>query len=294
MNEELKILIIDDSMTNLEALRRALPPEGSGIPAQYAVIATVTGAEALERAASDKPDLIILDVTLPGMDGFEVLTQLKSDESTRLIPVIVTSGLYTEEDEEMGLLFGAVDYIRRPFNMSVALARINTHLKLIGQMRAIEQLSLMDSLTNIPNRRNFDNQMIREFKRAYREKTPLSMLMIDADYFKKYNDEHGHQKGDAVLRMIALTASSSLKRPADFLARWGGEEFAALLPNTPESGAALVAEQIRQSIELIGITVSIGVATAMPEGGLSIEELIRRADDALYAAKEAGRNRVHF
>ena len=177
-------------------------------------------------------------------------------------------------------------------------------MKIVEQLRFIEQISLVDALTNIANRRNFDNQMAKEYRRSFRERTPLSLLMIDADHFKKFNDAYGHQQGDVALRIIAEKIISALKRPGDFAARWGGEEFVALLPSTPPSGALLVAEHIRELVEKavipgvgnnasLSLTVSIGVATTTPSVDIvTVEELIRKADKALYSAKEAGRNRV--
>jgi diguanylate cyclase (GGDEF)-like protein len=302
--KEFKILIVDDSALNIESLKRILVTDGGATQTTYAVITASSGREALDKAATERPDLILLDIVMPGIDGFEVLKRLKDNDLTRHMPVIIISGLYSEENEEKGFFYGAVDYIRKPFNKSIAQARIKTHLRIIDQMRIIERLSLVDPLTGIPNRRSFDNRMVMEFRRAFRDKTTLSLLMIDADRFKVFNDMYGHLQGDVALKSIALTINSAIRRPGDFLARWGGEEFVVLLPNTPFQGAFRVAEQIRESIEKaevpgigdyppLKITVSIGVATATPSSdNVSIEDLIGQADKALYTAKATGRNRV--
>ena len=308
--EVYKILVADDSLFNREMIRRMLVPDDQSSierkDMQFNVITAISGHDALEKAMAEKPDLILLDVVMPGMDGFEVLAQLKESDSMKNVPVIFISGRTDEEDEEKGLLLGAVDYIAKPFKKAIVMARISTHLKIVEQMRLIERLSLIDSLTNIPNRRNFDKYMANEWKRALREKNPISLLMVDVDYFKQFNDKHGHRQGDEVLKKVAAELTSVLRRPADLAARWGGEEFAVLLPNTGLDGAGYVAEQIRLKTEnttvpnitgkdgasLLGVTVSVGVASEYPTADKSIADLVERADKALYIAKETGRNRV--
>jgi len=308
--EVYKILVADDSLFNREMLRRMLVPDDQSpfvqSNMQCDVITAVSGLDALEKAVSEKPDLILLDVIMPGMNGFEVLAQLQELENMKTIPVIFISGLTAEEDEEKGLLLGAVDYIAKPFKKAIVMARIKTHLKIVEQMRLIERLSMIDSLTNIPNRRNFDKYMSNEWKRALREKNPISLLMVDVDNFKQFNDKHGHRQGDEVLRKVAAELTSVLKRPADLAARWGGEEFAVLLPNTELEGAGFVAEQIRMKTEStavpnisgkgdgppLSVTISVGVATTYPTNEKTIAELVEQADKALYDAKKAGRNRV--
>ena len=305
-----KILIADDSLLNQEALRRILIPDDPAVNghdgAHYTVITAKSGSEALEQVYNDRPDLILLDIVMPGMDGFEVMTRLKDSDATRSIPVIVVSGLTNEEDEERGFMLGAVDYITKPFKKSIVIARIKTHLKIVEQMRLIEQISLVDDLTRIPNRRNFDKCLKTEWKRAVREKTPLGLLMVDVDHFKSFNDTYGHRQGDETLKTVALTLSSMLRRPADIAARWGGEEFTVLLPNTGQAGTVHVAEQIRTKIEdtrirnisdsddnsPLSVTVSIGAASITPSSEDTIECFIEQADKAMYNAKKTGRNKV--
>jgi len=291
-----KILIIEDSKLNQEVLRRILADE-------HTVILAQDGPEGLEMASKEHPDLILLDIVLPGMDGFEVLTELKRIDKTHSIPVIIISAMSKPDDEVKGLTLGAVDYIAKPFNEIVVKTRVETHLRILKQMRVIEKFGFIDTLTNIPNRRQFDRDIIREWNRGKRDKKPFSILMIDVDHFKIYNDTHGHQQGDIALQTVAGAITTSLKRATDIAARWGGEEFAVLLPETELDGALKVAEAIRNNVETAmipgddgesvhNVTISIGVAPIIPGDDTSIAEIIRRADEALYKAKDAGRNKV--
>jgi len=295
--KKLKILIIEDSKLNQEVLRRILHND-------YTLDFVGDGAEALEKIKAESTDLILLDLILPGMNGFEVLSELRKCESTRSIPVIIITGRTDPEEEVKGLQLGATDYITKPFHEVVVKARVETQIRLLKQMRIIENFGFIDTLTNIPNRRQFDQLMVREWNRAKREKTPFSIMMIDVDHFKMYNDTHGHQQGDVALQTVASTITASLKRSTDIAARWGGEEFAVLLQNTLLDGAMQVAEDIRKNIEMTeipgtdkeadyNVTISIGVATMSPDNNTSIPDLILKADMALYKAKDTGRNRVY-
>ena len=294
---KLKILIIEDSMLNQEILRRILTND-------YIVEFAKDGAEALEKVRAEFTDLILLDLILPGIDGFEVLVELKKCDSTHSIPVIIITGRSDPEEEVKGLKLGAADYITKPFHEVVVKARVETQVRILKQMRIIENFGFIDTLTNIPNRRQFDQHMVREWNRAKRDKTPLSIMMIDVDHFKMYNDTHGHQQGDIALQTVAGTITSSLQRSIDIAARWGGEEFAVLLQNTKNDGAMKVAEKIRKNIESTvisgannetdyNVTISIGVATMLPDSDTLIPELILQADKALYKAKDSGRNRAY-
>jgi len=294
---KMKILVVEDSKLNQEVLRRILHKE-------YTLDFAVDGAEALDKIKSESTDLILLDLILPSMSGFEVLAEIKKCDSTRSIPVIIITGRTDPEDEVKGLQLGASDYITKPFHEVVVIARVETQVRILKQMRIIENFGFIDTLTNIPNRRQFDQLMIREWNRAKREKTPFSIMMIDVDHFKMYNDTHGHQQGDVALQTVASTVTATLKRSTDIAARWGGEEFAVLLQNTILDGAIQVAEDIRSNIESTiipgpneetdyNVTISIGVASMMPENSTSIPELILKADMALYKAKDSGRNKVY-
>ena len=289
------ILIVDDEKTNLMYLNHILG-------ADYLIYTAREAPEALERANQYQPDLILLDIIMPGMDGYEVLTSLKKNEKTKAIPVIFITGLGSSEDEMRGLILGAEDYITKPFSDAIVKLRVRNQIKMVNQMRAIEHLSMIDQLTDIPNRRNFNQRIEIEWRRAVRNQTPISLLMIDVDKFKVFNDTYGHQQGDVVLQTVACSLKKSMRRPADFASRWGGEEFAILLPSTEASGALSIAEGVREEIERtaiprpggehVKVTVSIGVNSLIPSQDDSMDDFILKADKALYTAKETGRNRV--
>jgi diguanylate cyclase (GGDEF)-like protein len=289
------VLIVDDENSNIMALTHILSPD-------YAVYAAKNGQNAVTAAEKHLPDVILLDIVMPEMDGYAVMSALKNSETTQKIPVIFITGLSNADDEEKGLKMGAADYISKPFSPAIVKLRVNNQIKMLNQFRIIEQISMIDQLTSIPNRRGFDSRMDMEWIRAIRESTPTSILIMDVDKFKVYNDTYGHQQGDVVLQAVAKTVSQSLNRPGDFAARWGGEEFVVLLPNTDLAGAQNIAEKIRLNISKAVIpcvdstetkvTVSIGVKTQLPGQGVSRENLLAEADKALYQAKESGRNRV--
>jgi diguanylate cyclase (GGDEF)-like protein len=289
------ILIVDDEKSNLMVLTHLLSQE-------YAIYTAKDGQDAINKAMKLLPDLILLDIVMPVMDGYEVLAALKGSEETRDIPVIFITGLDSSDDEEKGLVLKAADYISKPFLAAIVKLRIGNQIQIVNQMRTIERLSMIDQLTNIPNRRSFDNRLNMEWSRAIREKTPISLLIMDVDKFKVYNDTYGHQQGDVLLKTVAGVFTQTLKRPGDFAARWGGEEFVVLLPISDADGALQVAEQIRANVESAVIpcgdggntkvTISIGVNTERPNYDNLLESFISSADNALYAAKEKGRNRV--
>ena len=297
MNDDIKnsVLIVDDENSNIMALTNILSPK-------YIVYAAKNGPNAIAAAEKYLPDVILLDILMPEMDGYAVITALKSSEKTQNIPVIFLTGLSNASDEEKGLALGAADYISKPFSPTIIKLRVQNQIKILNQFRIIELLSMKDQLTEILNRRGFESRMNMEWPRAIRENSLISILMMDVDHFKDYNDTYGHQQGDVVLQTIAMTVTQSLNRPGDFIARWGGEEFFVLLPNTDLAGALNIAELIRTNIEKTvilsyngketGITVSIGVNTQSPSYDNSRERFIKGADTALYKAKEAGRNRV--
>jgi diguanylate cyclase (GGDEF)-like protein len=297
MVEERKnsLLIVDDEEMNITVLSYILSP-------YYTIYTATNGANALEQAMEYMPDLVLLDIVMPEMDGYETLAELRKNEKTRDIPVVFITGLGSIEDEEKGLSHNAVDYISKPFSAVIVKLRIRNQIQIINQFRTINHLSMFDQLTNIPNRRSFDGRLRVEWNRAIREHMPISLLMIDVDKFKNYNDTYGHQQGDVVLQVVAKIFSQSAKRSGDIAARWGGEEFVVLLPNTLTPGALDIAEKIRMDIEAAVIpctdgsttkvTISIGVDTQTPAHGNSIDAFISNADKALYEAKAQGRNRV--
>jgi diguanylate cyclase (GGDEF)-like protein len=251
--------------------------------------------------SDEPPDLILLDIMMPEMDGYEVCRRLKADFRTKNIPVIFITAMNQEEDETKGLEIGAVDYITKPFSMAIVKARVRTHLELKRHRDMLENLSSLDGLTGIPNRRRFDEMLDTEWRHCLRENVFLSLIMMDIDYFKNFNDNQGHQAGDDCLKKVAMMLASSVRRPMDFVARYGGEEFVAILPKTDADGIAIVAENIRKNIESLLIphshspasdyvTVSLGGAAVVPNTQLSSDILVKAADDALFQAKREGRN----
>jgi diguanylate cyclase (GGDEF)-like protein len=293
--KENSLLIVDDENSNLKFLSHILGED-------YTIFSATNGASAIEKAKEYKPDLILLDILMPGLDGYQTLSELKNTEETKKIPVIFITGLDTAKDEEKGLSLDAADYIVKPFNPTVVKLRVRNQIQIVNQMRTIECLSMIDQLTNIPNRRSFDDRLKVEWKHAIREHEPISMMISDLDRFKAVNDTYGHQQGDVVLQKIAELFSKILKRPSDFAARWGGEEFVVLMPNTSLEGALDVAEKLRREVEEtlisnangpdIKITISIGVTSILPAADSSMDAFFSKADKALYTAKEAGRNKV--
>jgi len=291
-----KILLVDDMPASLMML-------GEELKRDYDIFIATSGEAALKKAEDNPPDLILLDVVMPNMDGREVCRRLKGNEATKNIPVIFITANNAEGDEEEGLGIGAVDYITKPFSLPIVRARVRTHLDLKRKTDILENLSSRDGLTGIYNRRQFDKEMFTEWKRAARSGEPLSLLLIDIDCFKLYNDNYGHIAGDRCLQMVAQAFSSLLKRAADFVARYGGEEFAVVLPSTDMEHAMRVANEIRAIIRELKIehayskagslvSVSIGVATARPMVEIEPGQLVDAADKALYEAKESGRDTI--
>jgi len=292
-NKKNVLFIVDDDDYNRLSLVNIFQKD-------YTLYWADNGASAVAGIEKYMPDIILLDVLMPGMDGYEVFAKLQESENTKKIPVIFITGLTENEDERKGLVCGAVDYITKPFDDIIVKLRVQHQIKIVNLLRDVENLSMTDQLTRMPNRRSFDNRLCLEWSRAVRESVPLSLMFMDVDRFKNYNDTYGHQQGDLALEKIAGIMTKELKRSTDYAARWGGEEFAVLLSNTESDGALEVAESIRTKIENVQIplpdgqpttlTVSIGLSTQVPKSNSSIEDFIRDADDALYTAKNNGRN----
>ena len=300
MSEKLKkpqILLVDDTTTNLHLLGALLQPE-------YRLKVATSGAAALELLANaeNRPDLILLDVMMTAMDGYTLCRLLKEQPQTREIPIIFITAKSSTPDEEYGLRLGAVDYIGKPFHPAIVLARVRNHILLKQRTDLLEQLALLDGLTHIANRRRFDQRLAEEWRRCQREGHPLSLLMIDVDHFKAFNDYFGHADGDRALEQVAAVMAAEMERAGDLLARYGGEEFVALLPGVEPEGAKVVAERLRSAVAALAIphadsiggvlTLSVGVAGMVPDLPGSSDELQALADRALYAAKSGGRNRV--
>jgi diguanylate cyclase (GGDEF)-like protein len=290
-----RILIVDDAIENIQMLNHVLGEE-------HDLLFALNGEKALELAHAQGPDLILLDAVMPGMDGYEVCAALRASPGAQDIPIIFVTALATPEDETRALEAGAVDFITKPYNMAVVKARVRTHLTLKRQSDAMRELTLTDALTGVANRRSFNDALANEWRRCSRAAAPMSIIMIDIDHFKNYNDAYGHQAGDTCLKAVASAMKHCASRPPDMLARYGGEEFVILLPNVAAPGAETVAQRILQEVRMLAIphrmstagdivTVSIGAATLAPCQGGNPESLIRSADSLLYQAKKDGRNR---
>jgi len=301
MNTELidttEILIVDDDQSVILALHQVLATLGR-------VRFAGSGQQALAMVDIHKPSLILMDVELPDINGLEVCRQLKNCPSTADIPVLFITSRAEPSFQEQVFDVGAADFISKPLNPRVVAARSKTHLAYQQALQKLDQQAHTDWLTNIPNRRGLDEQLVKELAQANRKQQSLSLLMIDLDEFKKYNDHFGHQAGDECLKQVAQAIAATCRRPMDYVARFGGEEFAAILPNTDLTGAIAFAEQLRQQLlalqldhapssKMPYLTVSIGVAcTDTSDKELTSEDLLKRADTALYDAKRQGRNCV--
>ncbi len=297
-NMQSRILIVDDRPDNIQILSEILAP-------YYEVFFAINGKQAMELVVQQDIDLVLLDVVMPDMDGFEVCRRLKADPVTREIPVIFITAMIEVEDEAKGFELGAVDYVVKPVSPPTVLARVKTHLELKSQRDYLRRLCALDGLTGIPNRRCFDEALENEWMRVKRNAKPMSVMLVDIDYFKRFNDKYGHTAGDQCLRMVAESLAEAAQRPGDLMARFGGEEFGCILP---ECDAAGVRDIARLCLEKVGelriqnrgsdvapyITVSIGVVTGVATADLSPAALLEKADKLLYRAKDEGRNRfVH-
>ena len=293
-NEHSLILVIDDSMAMVKLLSAVLTGLGH---IEYAT----NGAAGVEMARQRRPQVILLDVEMPGMDGYEVCRQLKADALTEQCSVIFVTASESQASEIKGLEIGAVDFIKKPIHPELVRARVLTHLKMQQQTAQLERLARRDGLTGLYNRRYFDEHLQLECIRHKRHDLPLSLIFIDIDYFKTYNDHYGHQAGDDCLRQVAAAINGSARRPGEVAARYGGEEFVVILPHTAAAEAYKFAIRLCELVEKLQlahekstisdcVTISVGVASAMPGNGQSAQALIAEADQCLYEAKCVGRN----
>jgi len=300
MTDKQRVLVIDDEKLNLKILRDILCDEVD-------VILAKNGRQGIEKAVEYTPDLILLDVVMPGMDGFETMTALRHDARTSAIPVIFVTALDDAGHEEKGLLLGAGDYIQKPFHVGIVQARVRLHLQLAQQRSMLERLANIDPLTTIANRRKYQEVLDVEWRAAIRDGSGLSLAVVDIDNFKQYNDNHGHAAGDRVLQQVAGVLSAQFKRPRDLVARYGGEEFVVLMPDSDREGAIDMLTRCGRAVENLQlfrpgtdcsdvVTVSIGGATCRPNpsatDGYDADKLFRIADEMLYLAKREGKNRV--
>ncbi len=289
-----RVLLVDDQAIHLQVLHRALS-------ADYQLFMATSGPQALKVFRSQAPDLVLLDVVMPDVDGFEVLAQLKTNPETADIPVMFVTAHGGDEIETQCLQAGAVDFIPKPINTSVMKARVKTHLTLKFQSDFLRNMAFLDGLTGVSNRRQFDERLGVEWGRAQRNGTPLTLIMVDVDFFKAYNDHYGHQAGDDCLRQLGSVLKAALRRPTDLLARYGGEEFVCLLPDTSYEDGMDLAGRLQSAVAQQGtvhafsavapvVTISLGLATRDGQGqGGRAADLLALADVQLYQAKHAGR-----
>lgn len=291
-----RVLLVDDERFNLTTLHALLNDS-------YKIMVATSGDQAIAAVLKAMPDLILLDINMPGMDGYEVCSKLKNDPLTAAIPIIFITANTDIASEAKGLELGAEDYIAKPFNPQIVLARVRTQIRLKQQADLLAQYAYKDGLTQVMNRRFLDEQLPREIARSQRSGLPLSLIIMDIDFFKKYNDHYGHIKGDDCLKQVAQAVSSVIQRPADTVIRYGGEEFVIVLPDTDLNGAASIADSIREAVlstQIVHaespvsdyVSISLGVASNMLTQDMSSQDLLSMADAALYRAKEKGRNRA--
>ena len=291
-----RLLVVDDQPVNIQTLYQAFADD-------HQVLMATSGEQALALCASQHPDLVLLDVVMPGLDGHEVCRRLQADAATRDIPVIFVTAHNDEAAETLGLELGAVDFISKPINPKIVRARVRTHLTLKAQSDLLRQWVYIDGLTGVYNRRHFDERLAAEWGRAARSGSALSVVLLDVDLFKRFNDRHGHQAGDDCLRRVAAALLAGLRRPGDLIARYGGEEFVCLLPDTAPAGAVMLAEHLGAAVQALHIehgdstvapvvTVSLGVCTQTGNLQGCVADLLRAADAQLYRAKSEGRNRT--
>lgn len=288
------ILIVDDMTTNILILSDLLKDE-------YDIKVAKNGEKAIEIVNSQNIDLILLDVEMPNLNGYEVCKILKASDKTKNIPIIFITARSSETDEEKGLDLGAIDYVTKPFSKTIVKLRIRNHIKLKEKTNLLEQLSMYDSLTNIKNRRFFDEIFEKIYQETKRDKTNLALIMIDIDHFKSYNDNYGHGKGDRALQEVAQSISNTLNRPNDLVARYGGKEFVALIKNISSEGLVTIANNILNSIGDLNIrhdfsdvatrlTASMGIAHFDANNKASKIKILMAADENLYKIKNSGKN----
>jgi diguanylate cyclase (GGDEF)-like protein len=290
------ILIVDDEISNIEIMNAVLEDD-------YEVCFATSGQQALTVARTAQPDLVLLDVLMPGIDGFEVCRRIKADPLLADVPIIFTTGLGDTEDEMRGLSLGAIDYVTKPVQPTILRRRVANHVELKRLRDQLATMAVTDALTGLSNRRHLERALQTESARLARSGDWLSVIMLDIDFFKQFNDTYGHPAGDRCIMMVGAALARAVKRATDLPARYGGEEFACVLPGTDPEGAEAVAQEIRLQIQSLNIphegsqvspfiTVSVGVASARCIPDAPAERWVAEADRQLYAAKRSGRDRI--
>ncbi|MEI8236313.1 MAG: diguanylate cyclase [Methylococcaceae bacterium] len=290
-----RLLIVDDDPNNVRLLASIFDQD-------YDILFALSGLEAIDISLRERPDLIILDVMMPDLDGYTVCKTIKNHPHTKDIPIVFLTAHCDAEEEIRGLEMGAADFISKPFYPKIVKIRVSNQIELKYAREKLTKLAVTDGLTGIANRRYFDDQLAHEWTRARRLNQTLAIAMIDVDWFKKYNDRYGHQGGDDCLRQVANVLSNVAKRDSDFVARYGGEEFAIILPMTQAENALELAKnsclalsnlELPHALSDFGhVTLSVGVAVGCPKQNTTPHNLLINADKALYTAKEKGRNRA--
>lgn len=296
MAKRAHVLIVDDEPSSVDALVETLA-------AHYDVSTASSGEQAIRMCELQPPDLVLLDIVMPRVDGYEVCSRLKNSDETRMIPVLFVTARHSVEDQIRGLNAGAIDFLTKPVHEGVVLARVKAHVALKQQADFMREQALTDPLTGVANRRAFEERIASEWGRCRRSRLPIAMIMIDLDHFKQYNDSYGHVAGDRCLVQVATALKLGIRRGADLFCRFGGEEFAALMPESALAPAIDRARQLARSVNQLKIphlhsaaanrvTVSCGVAALIPGADNEPHDLVRQADAMLYAAKRDGRNRT--
>ncbi|WP_434927400.1 diguanylate cyclase domain-containing protein [Shewanella sp. HL-SH2] len=291
-----KILIVDDQPLNIKILHQLFHQE-------FDVYMATGGKQAIEVCQKVKPDVILLDIEMPGMSGLQVCEEIKNNPITANAAVVFVTAHFDEELEVKGFQLGAVDFIHKPINSIITTTRVKNQFLLKRQSDILRAIALLDSLTGLANRRQFERSLPESWRHCIRHNKHLSLVMLDVDFFKRYNDTYGHQEGDNCLRAVAQAIYGIALRPYDLVARYGGEEFVCILPDTDSEGAVSIAQKMVQAVQALAIehtdssisstvTISAGVATILPTLDETWEQVLKEADMQLYQAKESGRNQV--
>jgi diguanylate cyclase (GGDEF)-like protein len=295
MASKQRILVIDDEKINLKIISDMLSGD-------VHVMLAKSGEQGIRKAIEYQPDLILLDVVMPDLDGFETMNRLRHDARTSAIPVIFITALDDASHEEKALLMGASDYIQKPLHTNIVQARVRLHLQLVKQRKMLEELANIDPLTALANRRKYQEVIVQEWQAAIHNHDCISLLVIDIDNFKQYNDCYGHATGDSVLKQVASVLANQVLDKG-LVARYGGEEFVILLPSYSQDESIEIARVCMQNVESLNllysheeftgkVTVSVGGATARPNASCKIDDFFDMADEMLGLAKKSGKNKI--